>query len=336
MSKVPPSHQRAGYASDVTCKEWEAMNVKKGYLLVLAAAIVLMFAIGAQPAFALHSGFAANTTDCRSCHAPHGTTGSYLFIQGSKTSTSSVNTTNPLTYVSETLSPTSQAVDMCIYCHVAGTTHGVYQFGINKAGVAASVLATAATAMHELGATTVPDASSATHGISASGLNCIDCHNAMPHDAKDLGVKWNGKAIYSQDASVDAFCSRCHDNNGEGMAQTHPVGAGITAANSTVNTTNYGAVQVAFADATDCSSCHLASDMHFGIASDTLGTFGKSSLLTATNGGKNYFYAGKAFTTFGTGLNYKGQATTTLADGECLSCHQNAAASATAGVGITY
>lgn len=290
--------------------------MKKGYLFVLAAAVVLLFAMGVQPAFALHSGFAATTTDCRSCHAVHNATGSNLFIQGSKTGAN-----NGITV---TLGASSQAIDMCMYCHVAGTTHGVYQYGINKTGVQASSLATVAAAMHEIGATTTPDASSASNGLVDGALSCLDCHNAMPHDAKDLGVKYAGKAIYAQDASVNAFCSRCHDLNTHTDGTTHPVGDTATAA-ATVNTTNYGTQQVAFSDATDCSKCHLATDLHFGV-------WGANTATTTTVNGVVTAVSGKAFTTYGTGLNYKGQAVNVLADAECLSCHQNG----TAGVGLTY
>jgi hypothetical protein len=287
----------------------------KKAIFVLAFAAILVVAV-VPSAFALHSGYAATTTSCKSCHSVHQGSGNELFISGTKTKAI------PGTSGSVTLSTSSIEQDLCFYCHVFGTTHATYQNGLTKA-------ASGFTSMHEIGSsvtTTPPDgvtSAQTTGRDGVPGLGCLDCHDALPHSAKNSGLTIttaDAKVhnVYTQDLTINDFCSRCHSNNADATrianGQTHPL---VAAGTNDFNTTMYGAQTIAWSDATSCTSCHKTASLH------NSGTVNGSVISTDV-----------AFTSYGTGVNYSGTNVNTIGDGECLSCHQNS--DATAGVSITY
>lgn len=277
----------------------------KKALLILAFAAIMVVAV-VPAAFALHGGYTTTGLSCAECHSVHDASGNQLFISG----TSSVSTTFGAAL---TLGSSSTAQNLCEYCHVYGTTHPVYQTGYDKAAAGAS-------SMHEIGAATLPDASSQAQLMADgnAGLGCLDCHNALPHAAgydRTNGWKVGTHRIYTQDTSINAFCGRCHDANSDvarmAAGETHPLRAATT-----MSTTMYGDQQVAWSDANTCFDCHKAQNWH------------SSGSVTAT-GSQDV-----AFTTYAAGKAYGGAYPGEVADGECLSCHQDG--TGTLGVSKTY
>lgn len=327
----------------------------KRMIFVLSLAIVLL-GFGASSAFALHQGYDATSGSCRSCHAVHNATGNHLY-----NSTPSAGAKAPSVYATVpgkvTLTSGSVAQNLCEWCHVYGTSHAVYQSGMTAAEAPATKFVLA---MHEIGATTAPDKGAATFDISknVAGLDCIDCHNALPHAAN-----WNENvAFYVQDAGAtkaevtNAMCVRCHEANDapNHIGTTHPL---VATPSTTFGTSNYGPQQVAFVGSEDCLACHNDSrGVHAAYAdiSSTLATKTTDAAQTtltitpATNTGYRFTQGGIAGNRSWNSSEYYAATVSTwtaqyapiltgtqkVTDLECRSCHVNAAADA--GVGISY
>jgi hypothetical protein len=278
--------------------------------------------MGASSAFAAHDGYTATSSNCRSCHAVHGSAGGKradggdaLFITGSKTNTKFSPD------FSVTIGLNTVALEMCEYCHVAGTTHPVYQYGLTKSTYVAGMVEqgfaaaeTTVSAMHQIGAATVPDATdnSGVAGHSA-GLDCIDCHNALPHGRQGVeGPLYSTDVKGSFNTTETAFCQRCHDKNDD-QHTSHP----LVAQDGTW----------AYVDATDCTSCHI-SDTSGGFHETTATALSQKDGVTTIKGDV-------AFTASPYGYkSYNSTYATTIADGACLRCHVNGAGDA--GVQITW
>lgn len=280
----------------------------KKALLVLAFAAVMVVAV-VPSAFALHGGYTTTGLSCSECHSVHDASGNALFISG----TSSVSTTFGAAL---TLSGSSTAQNLCEYCHVYGTTRPVYQTGYTK-------VVSGASSMHQIGATVIKDGSvTAQAQLDAdniAGLTCLDCHNALPHSAgydRTNGWKSGTHRIYTQDPDINSFCGRCHDDNSDATRlanrETHPLRAYTT----NYQTTMYGQKQIAWNDSSTCFKCHLATNWH---ASGSVTTTGAQDV---------------AFTTYAAGKAYNGTYPGEVADGECLSCHQDG--TGTLGVSKTW
>lgn len=322
----------------------------KKTLFVLVFALVLVMAVSGS-AFALHSGYDATTGSCSSCHSVHAATGNHLYK-----STASAGGSGVYSGVKITLSSASVAQNLCEWCHVYGTSHPVYQDGKTVAEAPSTKFTMG---MHEIGATNTPDWGASTFVLSqnVAGLDCIDCHNAMPHAAKtNLNV-----AFYVQDAGateadvVNAMCVRCHEGNDDvaHATTTHPL---VTDAeiNTAFPTSNYGNVQVAFANSQDCLACHnYAGGVHAAYATKIVnGAVKQSTLVNGSITASSTLVdsiatasTGYKFTNFGlAGARGYGFATATattapiltgtlkVQDTECLSCHQSGAS----GVNLTY
>lgn len=321
------------------------MSAKKIVLLVVMAVVLL--GITASPAFALHSGYDATTGSCRSCHAVHNATGDHLY-----NTTASRGAAAGSLYAGQkvTLNSASVAQNLCEWCHVYGTSHAVYQSGKTRAEIQAGGTKFLM-GMHALGATTQPDKGSATFDINANiaGLDCIDCHNAMPHAAKATP----GIEFYVQDADVNAMCVRCHEANDSAThaKTTHPLVADADI-NAAYKPSNYAAQAVAFAGTPDCLACHTGG-VHSRVA--TIVPNGAYKLLSdnatvdPANVTTNTISAnstGYKFTNFSMAWTRGWGAPVAGADGavltgslkvqdtQCLSCHRDA--TGTNGVGLTY
>lgn len=318
------------------------MSAKKIVLLVVMAVVLL--GLTASPAFALHSGYDATTGSCRSCHAVHNATGDHLY----NTTASRGAAGGVYNGMKVTLSSTSVAQNLCEWCHVYGTSHPVYQSGKTRAEIPGTKFVMG---MHALGATTQPDKGSATYDINSNiaGLDCIDCHNAMPHAAKATP----GIAFYVQDADVNAMCVRCHEaNNSAAHAKTtHPLVA-TADINSAYKPSNYAAQAVAFSGTPDCLACHVGgvhsreatvvANGAYKLLSDNA-TVDPANITTNTIAASS---TGWKFTNFSMAWTRGWGAPVAGADGailtgslkvqdtQCLSCHQNADKSA--GVGISF
>jgi Cytochrome c7 and related cytochrome c len=300
--------------------------MKKILLLVVFAMVLLVFT--ASPAFALHSGYDATTGSCRSCHAVHNATGDHLY---NSTASAGGPVGGRYDGVKITLNSSSVAQDLCEWCHVYGSSHPVYQDGMTRG----EVVSTKATmGMHALGVTTQPDKGAATYDINKNiaGLDCIDCHNAMPHAAKATA----GIAFYIQDANVNAMCVRCHEANNAAahVGVTHP----LQVAGTGILTSNYGTQKIAWADAVDCLACHKG-----GVHSRTATILPTGAVKTSDNStypGVDALTTGYKFTNFNfaQARGYTGayllSGTHKVQDTQCLSCHQDGTASA--GVGVTF
>jgi len=316
--------------------------------VLFAMAFVAAMMLGAtQPAFALHGGFATTGVSCSECHAVHDSTGTDLFINKSVTNANAASIYNGQTLQ---MTASSKTVDLCKFCHVYGTTHPVYQDGLD-ADTVATKTGYAEMAIHSIGATDIPNAGSTPYVLGADGLVCIDCHNALPHGAGyDRNVRLAGSGapggaaarLYAQDlkgtgatavAIEQAMCVRCHGANNVTTlhGNSHPLTGDLTMA-----TTNYGNQQVAWVGTPTCMSCHKAANLH-----SVVGT-----ITTSVKSGVNYTSSvstGVAFTSFGFGAPYGYSATAPpyggeIADGQCASCHtDNGTFTApSAGVGVTY
>lgn len=198
-------------------------------IMFLCIIVVAILAISATSAFAYkvdtinyndarHGGYAATTNACKACHDVHG------------------GSTNFGTGVASMLYRWDTASAGCTACHqgVAPlTTTVVY-------GVAAPV------AEHTIGAAVVYD-STDDSGIDLSlpvdSLDCFDCHNAAPHGAGAGYPGASGTALITE-ATVNAFCARCHDKNDD-VATSHP----LAAFDSTTS----------WVSATSCTSCHTSA-----------------------------------------------------------------------------
>lgn len=316
----------------------------KRMIFVLSLAIVLL-GFGASSAFALHQGYDATSGSCRSCHAVHNATGNHLY-----NSTASRGAAAGSVYagIKVTLNSSSVAQNLCEWCHVYGTTDAVYQDGKTAAEAPTTKFVLA---MHEIGATTAPDKGAATFDISknVAGLDCIDCHNALPHAAN-----WNKNvAFYVQDAGatsaevVNNMCVRCHEANDapNHVGTTHPL---VATPSTTFGTSNYGPQQVAFTGSEDCLACHNDSrGVHaaYGTIASTDATNSSNAttktITAASNTGYMFTSGGiagnrswKNANEFGTAYAPILTGTQKVTDLECRSCHVNAAGDA--GVGITY
>ncbi len=316
----------------------------KRMLIVLSLAVVLVVA-GASSAYALHHGYDATSGNCRSCHAVHGATGDHLY-----NSAASRGAAAGSVYAGQqiTLDAGSIAQDLCEWCHVYGTTYAVYQSGMTSAETPAGKFAMG---MHEMGAASIPDVGDSTFDLAknATGLDCIDCHNAMPHAANANAAV----AFYVQDAGatqvevVNAMCTRCHEGNNSAThaGETHP----LVTASAGYETDNYGTQVIAFEDSADCLACHnTAAGVHAAYADVEVGGALKAgnpvnTILPANNTGWKFTSGGVAsarnvtYVTPQAGAQFAPDLTAStqkVTDGQCVACHVNADSSA--GVGITY
>lgn len=298
----------------------------KKFVLLVALAVVLL-GITASPAFALHSGYDATTGSCRSCHAVHNATGDHLY--NSTLSAGAASGVYAGTKV--TLNTASVAQNLCEWCHVYGTSHTVYTDGKTRAEVPATKYTMG---MHAIGAASQPDKGAASFDINKNmtGLDCIDCHNAMPHAAKAT----TGIAFYIQDADVNAMCVRCHEANNSAahVGTTHP----LTAASAGIMTSNYDVQKIAWSDAVDCLACHTG-----GVHSRTATINATGSVKTADNStypGIPAASTGYKFTNFnfaqarGYTGDYLISGSHKVQDTQCLSCHTDGTGAA--GVGTTF
>lgn len=200
-------------------------------ILFICIIVVAIMAISATSAFAYkvdtinynnarHSGYATTTNACKACHDVHG------------------GSTNLGTGVASMLYRWDTASAGCTACHQGAaplTTTVVY-------GLVGAV------AEHTIGAAAVLDSTDDT-GISTTApatLDCFDCHNAAPHGAGAGYPGATGTSLITE-ATVNAFCLRCHDKNDD-VATSHPVGALGTFDSTT-----------SWASSTNCTSCHTSA-----------------------------------------------------------------------------
>ena len=263
----------------------------KKALVLLGFAVVLMLG-AAQPAFALHGGFATTGASCAECHGVHEATGSDLFT--TKVLPANVTTGSPYFGQSKVLDASSKTQDLCEYCHVYGATRPVYQDGMTKAEIEAKVgsgFTYVGMGLHGMDAADVPNITVGKTDADLLGsdgtLSCADCHNALPHAAgynRTALNKYAGHYLYNRDSSptntdglanAQAMCVRCHGANmvTDLHAASHPVTSTLT-----MDTSNYGSQKVAWIDSSTCFQCHEAGNLHsiVGTATsvtDTKGTY---------------------------------------------------------------
>jgi len=250
----------------------------KKTLIVLALAFALIamstcVAFAANPTApnsALHGGYALTTNACVQCHDVHGAE----------------------TYVDAPLWRWADAAEGCEYCHGDGTGAG----GATNTDV--YVVAPGATAEHAIGAIDIPDATDNTQITDGApavvALDCFDCHDGGVHGAAPSGFY-----PVTSEATSNAFCGRCHDENLTGGAAPLGTSHVLAAADNTH----------AWEGSEDCVSCH-----DDGSAADFPHTSG------------NYVFAGA-------------DSNVAQLDAVCLDCHWDDTDLGTLpnlGVGYTY
>ncbi|MHB0977681.1 MAG: cytochrome c3 family protein [Candidatus Aquicultorales bacterium] len=148
-----------------------------------------------------HGGYTSASNKCKTCHAVHGSTGTYRLLQGG-----------------------TDGNNACDYCHIGAGAHSnklVYGY----AGVAPTAVNNGHTI--STAATTIPDNSTSTQ----TSLVCNRCHSV--HGAGTIGFADGKRMILRADplettatpvpdsaqtfanspATVVAFCQKCHDSN---------------------------------------------------------------------------------------------------------------------------
>ncbi len=342
----------------------------KKALLVLALATAMMMAI-VPSAFALHGAYNSTGASCRECHAVHdaeapGTNG-YLFFKaagpyGAAVSSTGVTSTGGPGLIPAAGFTNANTENLCEYCHVYGG-HVIDQ--VYGAGLTEGVNSMAA---HQIGAATIPNS---TKTLGAGGLECINCHDALPHAAAS-GKTWtNGsstltmvdpagatKSMYTKVTGVDLtpyggspvnqFCARCHDKN---MTLTLGGTTHVLTSATTMDTSNFGTgVTVAWNGSETCIKCHAVNEFHnltqqAGTTKAAEGATGNYLTLTgsaAATGTKPFQSftteaTGTSFTTWGLGMGYNGPGSYKaegVADGLCISCHMKS--DSTEGVGVNF
>lgn len=314
----------------------------KRALIVALFALVIVFA-GSQSAFALHGGYSTTSISCGDCHSVHNGAGSQnpngvytLFPNGRSFENTQAAwlAGNGITSGSDTkvLGAGSTTEDLCEYCHVyeysTSTSRYVYKTGTHVTNDNSATV----TAIHAIGATDVPESSSLDGAVLMSdgvaGLNCVDCHNALPHAAgynRTSGPTLSGKKLYSRDASVMGMCVRCHDVPAKTDGTQHMM---TTQTAKSLNSGSYGTQQIAWSADADCTACHANS------------TNGVNEFHSISNGNAVVNVSGVTTATASVGVKFTNwylvnkYGNTEISDGLCLSCHQNG--TATAGVSVTY
>jgi hypothetical protein len=279
----------------------------------------------------------------------HDATGSDLFVNKSVTN---ANLSSVYNGVTKTMDASSKTQDLCEFCHVYGTTRPVYQDGMTKTAIGSKTgagFSYVGMGVHALDAADVPNITVGKTDADLLGsdgtLGCADCHNALPHAAgynRTSANKYQGHYLYNLDsaptntngaANAQAMCVRCHGANMvAGLHESsHPVTSTLT-----MDTSNYGAQQVAWVDSGTCFSCHEAGNLH-----SIIGTATAVAAAGTTPAFQSTISTGTAFTSYGfakpygySGPVYGGE----IADGACAKCHTNNGTFTlpSAGVGVTY